>query len=66
MSTRRRYALNNEELATVLAALRFYQGELCGNPDCRPDDIHEIATNGGALVSLDDNGINALCERLNQ
>lgn len=56
--------LTNEQLATVLAALRFYQeGGLC-DPAKRPVAIDDIATDGGTLVPLDAKGIDALCERL--
>lgn len=59
-------ALDDAELATVLAALRFYQRAGMGDPDNRDDDIHDIATGGGEVMSsLDDDGIDALCERLN-
>lgn len=57
--------LTREELATVLAALRHYQNCGYGDPMEREDAIHEIATDGGDLTSLDDVGINELCERLN-
>ena len=30
-----------------------------------PDAIHEIATNSGDHVSMDDEGIDDLCERIN-
>lgn len=56
--------LNPAELATILAALRHYQATGQGDPDNRTDAIHEIATDGDA-VSLDDAGIDALCEHLN-
>lgn len=58
--------LDAAELATVLAALRFYQSEGMGDPMNRTDDIHDIATNGETLTaSLDDDGIDALCYRIN-
>lgn len=53
------------DLATILAALRFYQERGLGDPGNRSDEIHEIATDGGGVISLDDNGIDDLCERLN-
>lgn len=54
------------EHATILAALRFYQRAGMGDPDNRSDEIHEIATNCGAITSsLDDDGIDQLCERIN-
>lgn len=58
--------LDDAEHATVLAALRFYQSHGQGDPANRRDDIHDIATNSDKVVSsLDDEGIDALCERLN-
>lgn len=50
---------------TILAALRYYQSQGLGDPDKRPDDIHEIATNGGDDISLNDAGIDSLCEAIN-
>lgn len=59
-------SLDHAELSTVLAALRFYQSRGLGEPANRPGDIHEIATDGGTVMaSLDDEGIDSLCERLN-
>lgn len=60
------YKLNDAEHATVIAALRFYQQKGQGDPFNRSDDIHELATNGGEVMSsLDDAGIDELCMRLN-
>ena len=53
------------ELATILAALRFYQREGQGEPANRSDDIHLIATDGDSQISLDAEGIDAICERIN-
>ena len=53
------------ELATILAALRFYQREGLGKPSNRSDDIHLIATDGDSQISLDAEGIDAICERIN-
>ena len=50
------------ELATILAALRFYQREGQGEPSNRCDDIHHIATDGDTQISLNSEGIDALCE----
>jgi hypothetical protein len=52
------------ELATILAALRTYQEAGYGDPDRRPDRIHDIAA-GDLWTSLDDAGIDDLCERIN-
>lgn len=58
-------ALSKTDVATILAALRYYQEGGQGDPDYRSDAIHEIATAGGEVISLDDDGINDLCERVN-
>jgi len=61
--------MTDQEHATVLAALRFYQHQgLADDPGLRPDVIHDIATGGGNAsfaASLDGRGIDTLCERLN-
>lgn len=60
-------SLDAAQLGTILAALRFYQSKGLGDPDSRPADIHQIATNAGEVMAgLDDAGIDALCERLGQ
>jgi hypothetical protein len=53
------------KVSTILAALRWYQKEGMGDAAERPAEINDIATDGGSLVPLDSNGIDALCERLN-
>lgn len=61
-----KFEVSEAEHATILAALRFYQSYGCGEPCNRPADIHEIATNGGQVMSsLDDAGIDELCQRIN-
>lgn len=55
--------LTDRELATVLAALRYWQ-----DADAKRVPISEIkaiATDGGIYERLDENEIDALCERLN-
>ena len=52
--------LTPEELATVLAALRYWQRHRPSNPE-----LHDIATDGGTLTPLDAEDIDALCERIN-
>lgn len=59
------YNIDSQDSATILAALRFYQERGMGDPANRSDMIHEIATNGGAVISLNAEGIDDLCERLN-
>lgn len=58
--------LAEDELDTVLAALRYYQDRGMGEPANRPDWLQEIACPDGAnSTSLDDAGIDALCEKIN-
>lgn len=59
------YSIAADELATVLAALRTYQGLGLGEPAKRSHAINDIACNQGDVISLDDTAIDALCERLN-
>lgn len=59
------YRLTDEQHATVLAALRYYQQNGLGEPANRPIQIHEIATNADEVISLNDEGIDQLCEQLN-
>ncbi|MBE7540614.1 MAG: hypothetical protein HS122_19670 [Opitutaceae bacterium] len=56
--------VDDRQHATLLAALRFYQAQGMGEPTNRTDAIHDIATNGDEVVSLDASGIDKLCERL--
>lgn len=58
--------LKSDELATVLAALRFYQESgLADDPMKRSDWIHHIATDGESLISLNGEAVDELCERIN-
>ena len=57
--------LEADELATILAALRYYQRNGLGEPSNRPLAIHEIATDSDQVISLDDAGIDRLCEDIN-
>nr|EIU2719013.1 hypothetical protein [Pseudomonas aeruginosa]EIU2864248.1 hypothetical protein [Pseudomonas aeruginosa] len=50
---------------TILAALRFYQEQGMGDPIVRSDAIHDIATGGGDETSLDEWGIEELCQSIN-
>ncbi|GAB0154619.1 hypothetical protein [Marinobacterium sp. BA1] len=50
---------------TLLAALRFYQEAGMGDPCNRSDHIHALATDDNNDTSLDDEGIDELCEALN-
>lgn len=56
------YILNHHQISTIIAALRMYQFELAINT---LGEWLDIATDGGTIVPLDDDEIDALCERLN-
>ncbi|MBR8426166.1 hypothetical protein [Burkholderia cenocepacia] len=56
---------SDQDRNTILAALRFYQRSGMGNPINRSDEIHEIATNMGEIISMDSDAIDMLCERVN-
>lgn len=58
--------IDERELATILAALRFHQDEnlrLC--PDIADQAIKDIATNCGSLKPLNFDDVSRLCERIN-
>lgn len=55
-----KHEINEQELATILAALRTYQGRAYPS-----NEILEIATDGGEHTPLSENDIDELCERLN-
>ena len=58
--------VDERELATILAALRFHQDEnLQGGSDIPDQLIKGIATNCGSLKPLDFNEVGKLCERIN-
>lgn len=54
--------LSHRQRCTILAALRMYQCELVLGT---LGEWLDIATDGGTIVPLDDDEIDALCERLN-
>ncbi|MBI5425735.1 MAG: hypothetical protein HZA32_16795 [Opitutae bacterium] len=56
------YGMDEREHATVLAALRHYQAALATGVF---PAIAEIATAGGLIRALEEQEIDALCERLN-
>jgi hypothetical protein len=51
--------LNSQELAAVLAGLRMLQSHGC------PEDLQDIATDGGKTAVLTEEQIDELCEKLN-
>ena len=58
-------SVSGQGFSTIMAALRYYQEKGMGNPDNRSDWIHDLSTNGGDVTSLDDEGIDKLCEGIN-
>lgn len=60
--------VSDTEHAAILTGLRLYQDVLKGNPSL-PDDVTEaladLATRGGEIEGITDDGIDALCERIN-
>jgi len=57
--------ISDQEHATILAALRYYQENDQGEPASRSDAIHNIATDCDKVISLDEKGIDELCEHIN-
>lgn len=62
-----KYAIevDDREVATILAALRFYQAGRQFDASARMEAIDDIATNGGDVDALDAEEIDELCERIN-
>jgi hypothetical protein len=59
-------AVDDRQLATILAALRFHRDEnLQGSGKILDHAIQEIATDAGKLTALDFEDVDQLCERLN-
>ncbi|MFP3637683.1 hypothetical protein [Paraburkholderia sp. SIMBA_054] len=56
---------SSQDRNTILAALRFYQSAGMGDPVNQSDEIHDLATNGNEDISMDSDGIDDLCERVN-
>jgi hypothetical protein len=60
-------ALSRRQLATILAALRYWQARDCAPlPSEQRDALDDIATASGAMTSLTAREIDHLCERLNR
>lgn len=55
----------DDELNTILAALRYYQHNGMGEPNNRPDWLEDIACPTEDDTSLDAEGIDFLCDQLN-
>lgn len=56
----------DSELATILAALRYYQAEGMAEHQNRSMELNDVATNFGKVSALDDTAIDELCQKLNQ
>ncbi len=57
--------VDDQQHATLIAALNFYHDQGQGDPAYRTDWIHHLATNGDQVISLDAGGINRLIEQIN-
>jgi len=58
--------VDDRQLATILAALRFHQAEnLQGGAGIADRSIEEIATDSGQLTALDFDEVEGLCQMLN-
>ncbi|MGM8936645.1 hypothetical protein ACS8E9_17500 [Pseudomonas neustonica] len=58
--------VDSADLHTIIAALRYWQESGMADPFNRSNELHELATNDGeVLSSLDDEGIDDLVYRLN-
>ena len=58
------YPLNDQELGTILAALRTHQNVNLGPGGMTPD-LYDIATNDGSFALMNRGEVDELCERLN-
>lgn len=56
--------IDEAERATLRAALRHYLDDGLGEPANRTDEIHDLATDGGNQISLDESGVRELIEQL--
>ena len=56
--------IDEQQHATIIAALRYYQQQGMGDPTHRSDEIHDIATNMDEVISLDSDGIDELVVQL--
>lgn len=65
MDLDRMFEFTDQELSTILAALRYYHHEGMGDPENRPDWLHKIATNNEWETSMSAEEIDDLCERFN-
>ncbi len=57
--------LTRRVTATVLAALRLWQGAL-QKPDAIPPALLDVANDGGTVKPLSDSDVDSLCQRLNR
>ena len=59
-----RIELQDEEVATVLAALKYYQHAVTDNDDLPPDEVQDLATAHGEIDALDSVGVEDLYDRI--
>lgn len=55
-------ALSHREVCTVVAGLRFLQSQ---DETPTPPNVLDVLTDGGNIVAMSDDEIDALCERIN-
>jgi hypothetical protein len=58
-------SIDAQERNTILAALRVYQRSGYGEPAKQPDWVFDLASNGETEITLNDEAIDALCEKVN-
>jgi len=54
----------DEDLATIIAALRYWQEQGMCEPANRSDELQDIVTDGDKLTSLDEADVDDLVTRL--
>lgn len=58
-------SVDEQQFHTIIAALCFYQEYRQVEPSRRTDWIHELATNGDEVTSLDGEGVDTLVNQIN-
>ena len=57
--------LTPRQISTILGALRYWQNQGLVKSENQPEEIYQIASNCDTECPLDDEEIDALCEKLN-
>lgn len=58
--------LDRQDWATVRAALQHYLDHSLGEPSKRSDEVHDLATDNDRTISLDNDAIDALLQRMKE